>query len=145
MTNNDRSIQKIREEFTKFEKTMEELRLLKNVAEDLKNYRADVAIGPEIITYDKGKPVNNADILARSGLRVAFHTSATSGTQYLPVNAAYAVRHGMDPDKAFRAVTSYPAQMLNVDDRIGSIDVGKDADLVILSGEPFDFATRSRR
>lgn len=39
MTNNDHSIQKIREEFTKFEKTMEELRLLKNVAEDLKNYR----------------------------------------------------------------------------------------------------------
>jgi len=112
------------------------------VTQELKEYRADVAIGPEIIQYDKGKPVNNADLLVRSGLRVAFHTSATSGTQYLPVSAAYAIRYGMDPDKAFRAVTSYPAQMLNVDDRIGSIDAGKDADIVILSGEPFDFTSR---
>lgn len=112
------------------------------VVEELKEHRADVAIGPEIIQYEKGKPVNNGDILARNGLRVAFQTSATSGTQYLPVSAAYAVRHGMDKGKAFRAITSYPAQMLNVDDRIGSIEVGKDADLVILSGEPLNFTSR---
>ena len=69
-------------------------------------------------------------------------SGATSGTQYLPMNAAYAVRYGMDEDKAFRAVTIYPAELLHVNDRIGSIDVGKDADLVILSGEPFDFTSR---
>jgi imidazolonepropionase-like amidohydrolase len=109
---------------------------------ELKEFRADLAIGPDILQYDKGRPVNNGDILTRHGLRVAFHTSATSGTQYLPVNAAYAVRHGMDKNKALRAVTSYPAQMLNLDDRLGSIDTGKDADLVILSGEPFEFTSR---
>jgi imidazolonepropionase-like amidohydrolase len=109
---------------------------------ELKESRADLAIGPDILQYDKGRPVNNGDILTRNGLRVAFHTSATSGTQYLPVNAAYAVRHGMDKNKALRAVTSYPAQMLNLDDRLGSIDIGKDADLVILSGEPFEFTSR---
>ena len=48
----------------------------------------------------------------------------------------------MDKGKAFEAITRYPAQMLNVDDRIGSIDVGKDADMVILSGEPLEFSTR---
>jgi imidazolonepropionase-like amidohydrolase len=112
------------------------------IADELKKHRADVAIGPEILQYEKGKAFNNADILNRLGLRVAFHTSATSGTQYLPLNAAYAVRHGMNGNRALRAITSYPAQMLNVDDRIGSIDVGKDADLVILSGEPFDFTSR---
>jgi imidazolonepropionase-like amidohydrolase len=58
------------------------------------------------------------------------------------MNAAYAVRYGMDEDNAFRAVTIYPAELLHVDDRIGSIDEGKDADLVILSGEPFDFRSR---
>lgn len=112
------------------------------VVGELKDHRADVAIGPEVLQYEKGKPVNNAAVLTQSGLRVAFQASATSGTQYLPVNAAYAVRYGMDKSKAFRAITSYPAQMLNVDDRIGSLDVGKDADMVILSGEPLELATR---
>jgi imidazolonepropionase-like amidohydrolase len=112
------------------------------VIQDLKKYRVPVAIGPDILRYEKGKPINNADILVKNGLRVAFHTSATSGTQYLPANAAYAVRYGMDRYEALRAITTRPAELLNVDDRVGSIDVGKDADLVILSGEPFEFASR---
>jgi imidazolonepropionase-like amidohydrolase len=112
------------------------------VTDELRKYNVGVAIGPDILRYEKGKAINNADLLTRSRLRVALHTSATSGTQYLPMNAAYAVRHGMDEDNAFRAVTIYPAELLHVDDRIGSIDEGKDADLVILSGEPFDFRSR---
>ncbi len=112
------------------------------VTTELRKYNVGVAIGPNIIRYEKSKPINNADLLTQNGLRVAFHTSATSGTQYLPMNAAYAVRYGMDEDKAFKAITKYPAELLHVDDRIGSIDVGKDADLVILSGEPFDFTSR---
>ncbi|OHB83682.1 MAG: hypothetical protein A2Z38_00630, partial [Planctomycetes bacterium RBG_19FT_COMBO_48_8] len=112
------------------------------VTDDLRKYNVGVAIGPDILRYEKGKAINNADLLTRSRLRVALHTSATSGTQYLPMNAAYAIRYGMDEDNAFRAVTIYPAELLHVDDRIGSIDEGKDADLVILSGEPFDFRSR---
>ncbi len=115
------------------------------VIDDLRKYNVGVAIGPDILRYEKGKAINNADLLTRSRLRVALHTSATSGTKYLPMNAAYAVRHGMDEDSAFRAVTIYPAELLHVDDRIGSIDEGKDADLVILSGEPFDFRSRVER
>jgi imidazolonepropionase-like amidohydrolase len=109
---------------------------------ELRNYNVGVAIGPDIIRYEKGKPINNADLLIRDRLCVAFHTSATSGTQYLPMNAAYAVRYGMDEEEAFRAITIYPAKLLRVDDRIGSIDPGKDADLVIMSGGPFDFRSR---
>jgi len=112
------------------------------VADELRKYNVGVAIGPDIIRYEKGKAINNADLLTRSRLRVALHTSATSGTQYLPMNAAYAVRYGMDRDNAFRAITIYPAELLHVDDRIGSIDEGKDADLVIMTGEPFDFQSR---
>jgi len=115
------------------------------VTPELRRYNVGVAIGPNIIRYEKGKPVNNADLLTKNGLRVAFHTSATSGTQYLPMNAAYAVRYGMDEGKAFQAITSYPAELLHVNDRIGSIDVGKDADLVILSGEPFDFTSQVKK
>lgn len=109
---------------------------------ELKKYDVGISIGPNIIRYEKGKPINNADILTRNGMRVAFHTSATSGTQYLPISAAYAVRYGMDKAKAFQAITSRPAEFLRVDNRIGSIEVGKDADLVILSGDPFDFASQ---
>jgi len=112
------------------------------VTDELRKYNVGLAVGPDILQYEKGKPINNADLLTRSRLRVALHTSATSGTQYLLMNAAYAVRYGMDQDNAFRAVTIYPAEMLHVDDRIGSIDEGKDADLVILSGELFDFRSR---
>ena len=112
------------------------------VTDELRKYNVGLAVGPDILRYEKGKAINNADLLTRSRLRVALHTSATSGTQYLPMNAAYAVRYGMDQDNAFRAVTIYPAELLHVDDRIGSIDEGKDADLVILSGEPFDFRSR---
>ncbi len=112
------------------------------VTDELRKYNVGVAIGPDIIRYEKGKPINNADLLTRNKLCVAFHTSATSGTQYLPMNAAYAVRYGMDEEEAFRAITIYPAKLLHVDDRIGSIEQGKDADLVILSGGPFDFRSR---
>ncbi|MHC4545246.1 MAG: amidohydrolase family protein [Planctomycetota bacterium] len=112
------------------------------VTDELRKYNVGVAIGPNIIRYEKGKPINNADLLTRNKLCVAFHTSATSGTQYLPMNAAYAVRYGMDEEEAFRAITIYPAKLLGVDDRIGSIEQGKDADLVILSGRPFDFRSR---
>ncbi|MDH4238340.1 MAG: amidohydrolase family protein [Phycisphaerae bacterium] len=112
------------------------------VTDELRKYNVGVAVGPDIIRYEKGKPINNADLLAQNKLYVAFHTSATSGTQYLPMNAAYAVRHGMDEEEAFKAITIYPAKLLHVDDRIGSIEQGKDADLVILSGGPFDFRSR---
>jgi imidazolonepropionase-like amidohydrolase len=112
------------------------------VTDELRKYNVGVAIGPDIIRYEKGKPINNGDLLTRNKLCVAFHTSATSGTQYLPMNTAYAVRYGMDEEEAFRAITIYPAKLLHVDDRIGSIEQGKDADLVILTGGPFDFRSR---
>jgi imidazolonepropionase-like amidohydrolase len=112
------------------------------VTDELRKYDVGVAIGPNIIRYERGKPINNADLLTRSKLCVALHTSATSGTQYLPMNAAYAIRYGMDEEEAFRAITIYPAKLLHVDDRIGSVEQGKDADLVILSGGLFDFRSR---
>jgi imidazolonepropionase-like amidohydrolase len=112
------------------------------VTDELRKYNVGVAIGPDIIRYEKGKPINNADLLTRNKVCVALHASATSGTQYLPMNTAYAVRYGMDEEEAFRAITIYPAKLLHVDDRIGSVEQGKDADLVILSGEPFDFRSR---
>ena len=109
---------------------------------ELRKYGVGVAPGPNIVHYDKATRINNAAILSQKGLRVALHTSATSGTQYLTESCAYAIHNDMDPDHAFQAVTVVPAQLLHVEDRIGSIEAGKDADIVILSGEPFEFTTQ---
>ena len=62
--------------------------------------------------------------------------AADNGQTCLLTVAMFAVRHGMDPQKAIQAVTVVPAQILGVSDRLGSIEKGKDADILILSGEP---------
>lgn len=109
---------------------------------ELRRHNIGVALGPNILTYDKTKAINNAALLSQNGIRVALQSSATSGTQYLPMSAAYAIRHGMEAEQALQAVTLTPARLLHVEDRIGSLDAGKDADLVILTGAPFEFSTQ---
>lgn len=59
----------------------------------------------------------------------------------LPLEAAFAVRGGASERKALEALTIAPARMLGLDDKIGSLEVGKDADLLILNGNPLDYRT----
>ena len=59
----------------------------------------------------------------------------------LPLEAAFAVRGGASERKALAAITITPAQMLGLGDRIGSLEVGKDADLLLLNGPPLDYRT----
>lgn len=59
----------------------------------------------------------------------------------LPLEAAFAVRGGASERKALEAITIAPARMLGIDDQVGSIEVGKDADLLILNGQPLDYRT----
>lgn len=115
------------------------------VAEDIHKHHASTAVGPTITRRDKGNLINNADALSKAGVPVLFQTSATSGTQMLRMNAAYAVRYGMDPAEALRAITINPARAFNVQDRLGSIEPGKDADLVFLNGDPLDATSRVER
>lgn len=65
----------------------------------------------------------------------------TIGSSYLWYQAALAVKHGMTEESAIRALTLAPAELLGVADTVGSIEAGKDADIVILSGEPLRTAT----
>ncbi|HLU37999.1 MAG TPA: amidohydrolase family protein, partial [Planctomycetota bacterium] len=104
--------------------------------------RPGVFLDPDFVVREDGALVNRAKQLAEAGLRVAITSAATAGARWLPVHAAYAVHHGLDPETALRAVTLNPATILGIADRVGSIAPGKDADLVVFSGDPFELTSR---
>ncbi len=87
--------------------------------------------------------MRNGAILEEKGARVAFHTDdgITDSRLFLRM-AALAVRAGMSREGALRALTLSGAEMLDLGDRVGSLTSGKDADFVILSGDPFSVYTR---
>ena len=62
--------------------------------------------------------------------------------QYLTVCAALAVREGLPEEVALRAITIQAARITGIDDRVGSLEVGKDADIAVFNGHPLDFRTR---
>jgi hypothetical protein len=81
---------------------------------------------------------NQAGLLANAGVTFAF-----SGDDLLD-QARFAHRHGLSKDKALAAITSTPAQLLGVADKVGTIKPGKDADLIALDGEPLELTTSIR-
>ena len=96
---------------------------------------------PNILTR-KGRSVKNAAArISEKGYRVGLVSGDTEGSRYLPLHAAMAVRYGMDPTEALKAITIYPARMFMLDDRIGSLKRGKDADFVVFSGNPLEMTS----
>jgi imidazolonepropionase-like amidohydrolase len=69
----------------------------------------------------------------------------TSNLRNLPYQAATAVAHGLPRDEAMRAITLYPAQILGIDDRVGSLQPGRDATLFIADGDPLEITTQVER
>jgi imidazolonepropionase-like amidohydrolase len=88
----------------------------------------------------RGLTPRNPGLLARAGVKVAIQTDEGSAARYLTLNAALAVSEGMDERDALRAITLAPAEILRIDDRVGSLAPGKDADVAILSAHPLDIA-----
>ncbi len=85
---------------------------------------------------------NNPAILSEAGLKVSLQTDALGGAQQnLRHLALLCVRYGMKEDEALKSITLRGAEAVGLEDRIGSIAPGKDADLVFLDGEPFDLMT----
>jgi imidazolonepropionase-like amidohydrolase len=83
----------------------------------------------------------NAPLLAKGGVKVALMETATENTRDLRQQAGNAVASGMTWDQALRAVTLTPAEVFGVADRYGSLEVGKVANVVVWTGDPFDFST----
>lgn len=85
----------------------------------------------------------NAPELERAGAKIAFHTDDwVTDSRYFLRSAAFGVRAGMSRETALAAMTQAGADMLDLGDRIGSLTPGKDADFVILSGDPLSVYTR---
>lgn len=83
-------------------------------------------------------------IFAKAGMKFALMTDhPVIPIQYLPVCAAIAVKEGLDEMEALKAITIYPAQITGIDDRVGSLEPGKDADVVIYDGHPLEYRTRT--
>jgi imidazolonepropionase-like amidohydrolase len=92
--------------------------------------------------FDPGAPAR----LAQAGVRIAFRARmesgwftpgpASPGGDPLEI-ASFAVRHGLDPEVALRSVTLDAARIIGMEERVGSLEPGKDADLLILTGHPF--------
>lgn len=92
---------------------------------------------------DRGLHAWNTAVLLEE-LGVTFALSARNAEdvdERLPMQAAYAIRGGLSPERALRAVTIDPARMIGIDGRVGSLEVGKDADIVLWTGEPFRFTS----
>lgn len=105
------------------------------------SYASDIRGGGE------GWSVEGPAILNRAGVKVAFYGPGAS-RRAAPIgrlggepilNSAWAFRNGVPEVDALRMATLNAAELLDMDDRIGSIEVGKDADFVILAGHPFDY------
>ncbi len=91
----------------------------------------------------KDRTFETPGVLAKAGVKVALMSDhPVVPTENLPIYAAMSVKAGMDEEEALKAITINAAEILGIDDRVGSIKVGKDADIVIFDGHPLDIKTR---
>ena len=99
------------------------------------------------LPYDK--PYANPSELVRAGIKIAFASGASGGfggsphgSRLLPYSAAQAVAAGLSEEEALRAVTLNAAEMLGVGDKLGSIEPGKIANLIVTDGNPLMIRTQ---
>lgn len=117
------------------------------VAELLAAEGVPVITGPCLTDRSKpelvGQTLENPALLAKAGVKVAICTDhPETPIQYLPLCAAMAVRGGMEEEEALAAITSAAAEIAGIDKRVGTLTPGKDADVVVTSGHPFDWNGR---
>jgi len=117
------------------------------IARELADRKIPAIVGPALTNRAKvelqHRTLENAGILSRAGVKVAIMTDhPVIPVNYLVLSAALAVKAGMDEQEALKAITINAAEIIGLGDRIGSIERGKDGDLVVMSGHPFELLTR---
>jgi imidazolonepropionase-like amidohydrolase len=146
---NIRTALKLAEEYD-FQLILDECTEGYKVAEEIAEKKVSVVLGPfyyypgSLGQYREGREVNwnNAGILTKAGVKVALTSGAQAQSIDLLTTAAFAVRCGMPKDEALKAVTITPAEIIGVADKVGTLEKGKDADILVLSGDPLKVTTR---
>jgi len=119
-----------------------------SVLDYLKQFDYPVILGPTINPRSKlecmAKRFETAGIMSRAGIKVCLTADHdVTPIYYLSVYGAQAVKAGLDEVEGLKALTRNPAEVLGIGGRKGEIKEGKDADLVIWSGRPFDSCTKT--
>jgi imidazolonepropionase-like amidohydrolase len=117
---------------------------------DIKRRNIPVILGPilalprrEDDAYDL--LFTNAKTLHDAGIRFAIQSTDTHNTRSLPYHAGTCAAFGLPKEEALKAITLYPAQIFGVADRLGSLEVGKSASLILTDGDPLEMRTNVRR
>ena len=117
------------------------------IIEELVEENVPLAVGPTLGSASKfelrNKSWTTPGVLAAAGCQVSIITdSPVIPQEYLPLCAGLAVQAGMDPFAALQAITINPARHAGIADRVGSLEAGKDADIVVTDGCPFEVSTK---
>ncbi len=116
------------------------------VASFLASKKVPVLVGPVMrLPMNKYDPYDsayaNAARLHKAGVLFAIRTGDSSNARNLPYHAALAAAHGLPREEALKAITVYPARILGVEDRNGSLSPGKSADVILATGDPLEVVT----
>jgi imidazolonepropionase-like amidohydrolase len=119
------------------------------IPDEFEGKNIKVSVGPTLTRRSKIELKNKSwktyQVLSDVGVEVSITTDHPyTPIQYLNICAAIAVREGLEEQKALEGITITPARNLRVSDRIGSLEVGKDADIVLWSNHPFHYLAKAR-
>ena len=118
------------------------------ISDHIKRENLDAIVGPTLSFNGKAETLNKTfktpKALIDKGIKVAITTDHPVVTiDNLPLCAAMAMKEGITFNEALEAITINPAEIIGIDERVGSLKEGKDGDLVILNGSPFEIATKT--
>ena len=117
------------------------------VADQLRAKSIPVLVGPVLrMPVREDDPYDaafaNAGILHKAGVKIAFQTLDSAHVRDLPYHAGMAAAYGLPKEEALKAVTINPAEIFGVSDRIGSIEQGKIANIIVTTGDPLEIRTQ---
>ncbi len=117
------------------------------IVDELKDEPVPMAVGPSLTHASKfelrNKTFETPGILANAGCQVSIITdSPVIPQQYLPLCAGLAIKSGMKEWDALKAITINAAKHIGIEDRVGSLEIGKDADILVMEGSCFEVSAQ---
>lgn len=117
------------------------------VADEIAKANIPVITGPVLSTPTRSSdpydaPYKNPGIMQKAGVKVAIRSNDTENVRNLPYNAGFAAAYGMGREEALKAITINAAEIMGVSDQIGSIEVGKKANIFVSTGDPFKTSSK---